>query len=221
MPRTAGYFLTSNKMATVDKAEVMQFRNGAGLTVQTQIYYWLAGVPSLLQTVNFTPASMSKADAEAAAVTAAITFAATLGDTLTPADVSFAFVTSDQVGSVTITPSAVSRSLNSAYQISATKGSMVSYSVDIATSVSLSGGAVGTVFLEYADDSGFTTNVVEVQRSVNGNTGTLVVGLTLNQSGTAALGGFVPVAKYVRLRTANTTGTPTFTYRSGQEAIIG
>lgn len=113
-----------------------------------------------------------------------------------------------------------SRSLNTAFQISTTRDSKVAYSVDIATSVSLSGGAVGTVFLEYADDSGFTSNVKEVQRYVNGNTGTLVIGLTLNQIATAPLNGVIPASKYVRLRTANTTGTPTFTFRSAQEVLL-
>lgn len=116
--------------------------------------------------------------------------------------------------------SSPSRSLNTAFQPSTTRNAIVNYSVDIATSVSLSGGAVGTVFLEYADDSGFTTNVVEVCRFVNGNTGTLVIGLTLNQTGTANVGGMIPLNKYVRVRTANTTGTPTFTYRSGQEVLL-
>ena len=115
---------------------------------------------------------------------------------------------------------APSRSLNSAFQVSTTRDSLVSYSVDISTSVSLAGGQVGTVYLEYADDSGFTTNVVEVCRFVNGNTGTLVVGLTLNQTNTAPLGGVVPANKYVRLRTQNNTGTPTFTWRSGQEVLL-
>jgi len=61
---------------------------------------------------------------------------------------------------------------------------------------------------------------VPVARMVNGNTGTLVVGLTLNQTGTANVGGMIPANKYVRVRTANTTGTPTFTFRSGQEVLV-
>lgn len=116
--------------------------------------------------------------------------------------------------------SAPSRSLNTAFQPSTTRDAQVSYSVDIATTVSLAGGAVGTVYLEYADDSAFTTNVVEVGRFVNGQTGTLVVGLTLNQTNTAQLNGIVPAGKYVRLRTQNNTGTPTFTWRSGQEVLL-
>lgn len=113
-----------------------------------------------------------------------------------------------------------SRSLNSAFQVSATRASWVNYSVDISTTVSLSGGQVGTVYLEYADDSGFTSGVTEVGRFVNGQTGTLVVGLTLNQTNTAPVGGVIPAGKYVRLRTQNNTGTPTYTFRSGQEVLL-
>lgn len=112
------------------------------------------------------------------------------------------------------------RTLNSAFQISTTRNTIVSYSIDIATTVTLAGGQVGTVYLEYADNSGFTTNVVEVARFVNGQTGTLVVGLTLNQTATGTLTGVIPANKYVRVRTANTTGTPTFTYRSSQEVQL-
>lgn len=126
----------------------------------------------------------------------------------------------DTTSSVARSFAAPTRSLNTAFQVSTTRDSLVSYSVDIATSVSLSGGATGTVFVEYADDSGFTTNVVEIGRTVNGNTGTLVVGLTLNQIGTAQITGIAPAAKYVRIRTANTTGTPTFTFRSAEEVLL-
>lgn len=113
-----------------------------------------------------------------------------------------------------------SRAVNTAFQISTTQDAAVSYSVDITTSVSLSGGASGTVFLEYADNSGFTTNVKSVSQYTNANTGTLVIGLTLNQIGTAALSGLVPAGKYVRLRTNNNTGTPTYGTPACQEVLL-
>lgn len=112
-----------------------------------------------------------------------------------------------------------SRTLNSAFQISSTRDAIVSYTVDISASLTLSGGATGTVTLEYADDSGFTTNVVTVQSSVNGNTGALTIGLSLTQTASASLCGVIPAGKYVRLRTANTAGTPSFNYRGSQEVL--
>lgn len=112
------------------------------------------------------------------------------------------------------------RSLNSIFQPSPSRDTIVTYSIDIACTLSLSGGQTGTVFLEVADDVDFTTNIQEISRTVNGNTGTLSIGLNITQNCTAQLSGCIEAAKFVRIRTANTTGTPTFNYRSGQEAIV-
>lgn len=112
------------------------------------------------------------------------------------------------------------RSLNTSFQISSTQDAQVSYSVDIATALSLSGGQAGTVYLRYADDTGFTTNVKEVGRFASSNTGALTIGLALNQIATGTLSGLVPAGKYVRIVTENNTGTPTFTYRSAQEVLL-
>lgn len=112
-----------------------------------------------------------------------------------------------------------SRTLNSSFQISSSRSATVSYAVDVACNLSLTSGQQGTVYLEYADDSGFTTNVVEVNRFVNGNTGTLTIGLNLTQNATGTLAGVIPAAKYVRLRTQNNTGSPTFTFRKAQEVL--
>lgn len=116
--------------------------------------------------------------------------------------------------------SAASRTLNSAFQISTTRDSIVSYAVDIASTISLTSGQNGTVVLEYADNSGISTNVVTVNSCANGNTGSLTIGLNLTQTATATLSGMIPAGKFARIRTVNTTGTPTFTYRTGQEVLV-
>jgi hypothetical protein len=115
---------------------------------------------------------------------------------------------------------ATSRALNTAFQLSTARLGYVTYAVDIAATLSLTAGATGTVFLEAAADSGFTTAVREVARSVNGNTGTLTVGLGLTQNVTAIVSGYISANEWVRIRTANTVGTPVFTYRNGQEVLI-
>lgn len=113
------------------------------------------------------------------------------------------------------------RSLNgSAFQISSTRDAVVSYSVDVACTLSLTSGQQGTVYLRYADDSGFSTNITEVCRFVNGNTGTLTIGLNLTQNATGTLSGVIPAGKYVKLVTENNTGSPTFTYRRAQEVLL-
>lgn len=116
--------------------------------------------------------------------------------------------------------SSATRALNTAFQVSATRDSIVNYSVNIATSLTLSGGAVGVVYLEIATDAAFTNNVQELGRFENGNTGALTIGLSLAQNVTSQLSGYVPLGFYCRLRTASTTGSPTFTYRSGQEVLV-
>lgn len=113
-----------------------------------------------------------------------------------------------------------SRTLNSAFQLSNTRDAFVNYSVDIACTLTLTSGQTGTVFLEIASDSAFTTNLQEVGRTINGNTGSLTLGLNITQNATCTVGGYVPAGYYVRLRTANTSGTPTFAYRGGQEVLL-
>lgn len=162
------------------------------------------------------PSGNALTDYQSAVNTAAISYASANGYTITADDVIFALKT-------TIPPRTYTnpaRSLNSAFQISTTQDTQVSYAVDIAAVLSLTSGQTGTVILEYADDSGFTTNVVTVQTSKNGNTGTLAIGLGLTQTTTVTLTGMVPAAKYVRLRTVNTTGSPSFTMSTSQEVLL-
>jgi hypothetical protein len=108
------------------------------------------------------------------------------------------------------------RSLNSAFQISTTRDVYVSYATDIACSATVLVGQSGTVVLEYADNSGMSTNVVTVQQSTASASGVL----NMATIATATLTGVIPVGKYVRLRTVNNVGSPTFTYRTAQEVLL-
>lgn len=111
------------------------------------------------------------------------------------------------------------RSLNTWFQSSGNRDTHATYCVEIAANLSLSGGETGTVILEQADDSS-GTNPQEVARAVNGNTGTLTIGLNITQTVTALVSGMILAAKYARIRTVNTAGTPTMTFRSSQEALL-
>lgn len=111
------------------------------------------------------------------------------------------------------------RSLNTAFQISTTQNARVYYAVNIACTLNLTTGQSGSVVMEYADDSSFVMNDVIVQTSTNANTGTLAIGLALNQTVTSTVSGDIPAGKYVRLRTVNNTGTPTFTMGTAQEVL--
>lgn len=124
------------------------------------------------------------------------------------------------IPSVTRTFTYPTRTLNSAFQISSTQDAFVSYSVNVACALSLTGGQQGTVTLKYADDSGFTTNVKTAQPCTFSNTGTLVIGVTLNQLATATLSNIIPAGKYAMLSTSNDTGAPTFTEINAQEILL-
>lgn len=112
------------------------------------------------------------------------------------------------------------RSLNSIFQISATHNSLVSYSVDISCALTLTSGQTGTVTLQIASNSGFTNNVQTIATFINGNTGTLTLGLNLVQNVCGVLSGLVPAGYYCQLVTANTSGSPTFSYVGGQEVLL-
>jgi hypothetical protein len=118
------------------------------------------------------------------------------------------------------TQSSASRSLNTCFLASSTRDILANYSVEIAASLSLTGGTVGNAFLEIYNDSGCTTGTQEISRVTNGNTGTLTIGLNTVQTSTGNLTGYVPAGKYVQIRTTSTTGTATFAYRSGQETLL-
>lgn len=162
-----------------------------------------------------TPASNTAADIRAAINTATIGYAAGQGYTISASD-----VVSTYQSPITRTFTNPTRSLNTAFQISSIQDVQVSYAVDVATALSLTSGQTGTVVLEYADDSGFTVNVTKLLDGQSSLTGTLVIGLGLNPTNTVPLYGTVPAGKYVRLRTVNTTGTPTFTFRYAQEVLL-
>lgn len=120
------------------------------------------------------------------------------------------------------TPSLVTSTSGGGTQISSTKASTVRTSITINTSVSLSGNATGYVVAEIAATNSSTVgDWTEVGRSPSGQSGTLVIGLTLNQTGGGQVSADVPAGYYVRYRSVNTAGTPTYTVTAGQKTIYG
>lgn len=135
-----------------------------------------------------------------------------------------ATMTTDAQGRVTAgtskSQSAQTRSLNSAFQISATRATLAIYSVKITTTVSIGSNQDGDVILEIASDSGFTANVQTLSVGSSSQTVTLAIALNSIQANTIVVSGYVPVGYYTRLRTVNVTGTPAFAYRTGQEVLM-
>lgn len=106
------------------------------------------------------------------------------------------------------------------FQVSTTRDADVRYSVTINTSVSLSGNASGYVVVETCPTNSATaSDWTEVARVTSGQSGTLVIGLVLNQSGGGQITAFVPAGYYTRIRTVSTSGSPSFTLNSQQEVL--
>lgn len=112
------------------------------------------------------------------------------------------------------------RALNSAFQVSSTRNSMVFYSVQITVTASIASGQDGELVLEIASNSGFTTNVQSLMIAPCSQVYTLAIALQGVQKCAQTVSGFVPAGYYTRLRTVNTTGSPVFTYRAGQEVLL-
>lgn len=111
--------------------------------------------------------------------------------------------------------SKVTRTLNSAFQVSSTRNSMVNYTNTISAALSLTGGQTGTVSLQICSTSGGT--YVEIANTSNGNTGTLTLGLGITQGLNAQVFGFVPAGYYIKLVTS---GTAAISYVTGQETLM-
>lgn len=112
------------------------------------------------------------------------------------------------------------RSLNSCFQISSTRDAMATYAAEISTSISLAGGAQGTIYIRTYTNSSCTTGAQEVTRVSNGQAGSLTVGLNITQTIAFSLSGIIPAGAWVQLVTENNTGTPTFTARATQEVLL-
>lgn len=107
------------------------------------------------------------------------------------------------------------------FQISSTRNTSVFYSVNIATTATIGGSADGYVVLEVAaTNSSTASDWKEISRFRNGQSISLAVALQSVQNIGGELMGVVPVGYYVRLRSVNSNGTPTFTYVSGQEVQL-
>ena len=106
------------------------------------------------------------------------------------------------------------------WQISPTRDSFVTYTPKITTTSSIGSSQEGYVVLEIAPTNSATAgDWVEVARLTNGQTVTLALALQSVQPISAPLSAYVPAAYYVKVRSVNVTGTPSYSMISGQEVL--
>lgn len=107
------------------------------------------------------------------------------------------------------------------WQISATRNASVFYSVNVNTTATIGGASDGYVVLEIAPtNSATSSDWKEVSRTRNGQTITLALALNSVQNIGSELMNVIPAGYYVRLRSVNVSGTPTYSYISGQEVQL-
>lgn len=126
----------------------------------------------------------------------------------------------DLINKPTAIPNLVSRSLNTIFQPSTTKTILAKYDIRIACTASLAGGQEGSVVMEKSLSSTFASGITQAGIIENKNSVSLAIALTAIQEVTLPLVGVIPANYYVRLRTINVSGTPTFTYKDGEETTL-
>lgn len=107
------------------------------------------------------------------------------------------------------------------FQLSSTRNVSVFYSVNVLTTATIAGASDGYIVLEIATTNSATaSDWKEVSRSRNGQTLSLAIALQSVQNIGSELMNIVPAGYYARLRSVTVSGTPAFSYISGQEATI-
>lgn len=183
------------------------------------VSFWNSGAFVESQYLQVTTAAWSTNDQIVAAMATAIMAYSTTH--------SYGLTSSDLLNPLmAATPTALSLSLVTGTGavgtlISATNSAFVYCSVTIATTATIGGAASGTVVLETAPTNSATAgDWVEIDRFTNGQAITLAIALQSVQTLGGAVSGFVPAGYYVKLRSINNSGTPTYSFNSGQKTLI-
>lgn len=104
------------------------------------------------------------------------------------------------------------------FQLATNRDAEVTYSVSISTTATIGGASTGYVVLEIAaTNSSTASDWKEVGRITNSQTITLAIALQSVQIISGALNGIIPAGYYARLRSVNSSGTPTYAFLSGEE----
>lgn len=107
------------------------------------------------------------------------------------------------------------------FQLSSTQDTSVFYTVNVNTTATIAGNADGYVALEIAPtNSTLASDWKEIARARNGQSISLAITLQSVQNISSEVMGIVPTGYYARLRSVNVSGTPVYTFVSGQEVQI-
>lgn len=110
--------------------------------------------------------------------------------------------------------------LNTCFQLSTTRDTQVSYAVDVTTTLTLIGGARGSVYLRSYTDAACSAGQQALVSGSSGLPAALTVAVGLQNLGSVSLLATVPAGAWVRIETVNDVATPTFAARQGQEVQL-
>lgn len=111
-----------------------------------------------------------------------------------------------------------SRAISSCFQISGSNDADFHYKVDVASGTLLSGTVTGTVTATSYTNSGCSTGA-QVEADGQASQGAALGVLSVSQIETVSIDGTLQAGKWMKVTTANTSGTPTFTIRSVQREV--
>lgn len=191
--------------------------SGGSMYVQVSFFSGSGEVDA--QNLLITPASWASNDQIITALKSAIfTYATSQSYTLADVDILNANMGASQASA---SRSIVTGTGATGFQVSSGRSSFLNYSITIVTTASIGGNASGTVVLEIAPTNSATAgDWVEIGRITNGQTITLALTLQSVQTVAGQVGGFLPAGYYAKLRSINNSGTPTYSFSSGQENLI-
>lgn len=222
------------------KAIISSVNYGSDAIPFTVTIYSTANGPYALDSTNLTAYLSDFPDVNIDTIksliqTATVTWANGMSYTMTNSDVIFPqtniisnslFTTLTQARAVTdgvshtfVTTAAAANG----FQISSTRDTLANYTVTVssAVQVGLVTNVSGYCVLEVAATNSATAgDWKEKARVGTGQNVGLAVALSSTQTATASLFAMVPAAYYVRLRTVNSNGTPTYTYITGTEVLV-
>lgn len=107
----------------------------------------------------------------------------------------------------------MSRSFSTSFQPSTQRMAIVTYNVSITNAATLVLGNSGQVILETSPDNATWTTISTGASSMGS-------GILVTSISTVTVMAFVPRGYYVRIRTVNITGTPTYSSPSGVEVLF-
>lgn len=107
------------------------------------------------------------------------------------------------------------------FQVSSARDSEVRYSATIVTTATIGGNQSGTFVLEIAPTNSATAgDWAEIGRCTNGQAISLAIALQSVQTTACQMSGYIPSGYYTKIRSINNSGTPSFTFNSGQEVLL-